>query len=205
MKNIHRSFLSITIFAVAIFVGVASTSAQIVFKRNQQVTRTEQPKADTWTPLPAAARAGSITAKVVWSKALGLPPMYPGASETYAKPCGLLIISVSNMRERIRVSEGGEVATDRSTGAQVYVCNYTFEGLPKDQQLRVTASFLDTRVWETAPWISVYSADGAVPAAGQVRVLDGGRIVTLTDAQSTVNVDFTIRYETPRRQPIKFF
>jgi hypothetical protein len=205
MKRINRYFSLITISATALlFTGTAS--AQFVFRRNAPVVRTEQsqPQADTWKPLPAAARAGSITAKVVWSRTLGLPPKYPGASEPYPMPCGLLIISISNMRERIKASEGGTLTTDRSTGAQNYVCSYVIEGLPKDQELRITAVFLDLRVWETAPWITTDGAEGVAPGAGQIRVLNGARRLTITDAEPTVNVDFSLSYETPRR-PIKFF
>ncbi len=204
MKNINRYFLLVNICAIALFLG-GTASAQIVFKRNSSVVSTQtqpQPQADTWKPLPAVGRAGSVTAKVVWSEALGLPPMYPGASEASPTPCGLFIISVSNQRERIKASEGGTFTTD--TGTQNYVCSYTIEGLPKGQDLRVTANFLDSRLWETAPWIPDFSADGAVPGAGQIRVLIGARIEMLTDAKPAVNVDFSVRYETPRR-PIRIF
>jgi hypothetical protein len=185
--------------------AAGTASAQIVFKRNTNVVRTgTQLQADTARPLPASATTGSITATVTWSKALGLPPAYPGASETTALPCGSFVIAVSNERERIKSSEGGAVGVERNTGGEQYVCQYTLEGLPKGQELRIDAVFIDTRVWETYPWISVFGTEGVAPGQGQIRDLDGGRRLVLTDAEPTANVDFRVQYVTPRR-PIRIF
>lgn len=202
MKSSYRFCLYVIILAAAFLLRVEATQAQVVFKRNLPVVKTEsQPQANTWKSPPVSSVTGSITVTVTWDKAFGLPPMYPGAKETYPMPCGLFVIAVANETERIKTSEGGTLTTENGPAGR-YICTYVIDGLPKVQELRVTPSFVDLRVWETYPWLLVYSGGDTAPPSGSYRFLDGFGRVTLTDAEPTVNINFTVRY---KRIPIKMF
>jgi hypothetical protein len=76
-----------------------------------------------------------------------------------------------------------------------YACTYTVAGLPKDTSLLMTVEFVDTRTFDTTPWLSVYSADGlSAPPSGSVRVFTGGGGVMLTNDQPNGRIDFSIGY-----------
>lgn len=192
MKRSCFVFLISVLFAAA---ANAQTAVGRTSNRTHRVVR----RAETQKPLQAPASAGRVNVRVVWNKIFGLPPAYPGASEAYASPCGLFVISVHTVREEVRSSASGTFAVERADGFERYVCSYILEALPKNERLAVIATFPDSRDLETAPWISVRSSEGAMPGIGQERVLNGARVITLTDQVAIASVAFRVQYETPRQ------
>jgi hypothetical protein len=188
---------SIAFLIVSFFLATADARAQVTVRRasnsghaNRAATRTEAKMR-----LPSPSLAGTVHIKVVWNKIFGLPPAYLGASEAYPSPCGLFIISIYNMGGKVVSSERGTFTTERTEGFERYVCSYIVEALPKNERLAVTATFPASRDLETVPWISVLDA---MPGIGQERVLNGARVITLTDELAMANIAFRLQYETPR-------
>lgn len=208
MKDIYRHVLSIVIFTIALFAGVLTASAQIIFKRSggPVVAAQTQPQTqnDTWKPLPASAVGGSVTVTVNWNRTLGLPPAYAGSREAHRSPCGLIVVSVLNRserRDRVKVSSVGTFTTEDVVGVRFsgfyYACTYKLEGLPKDQDLGVRVSFANTGTWDTTPWISNYTGFGeAAPSEGQTRIFAGPGELRLTDQEPTKFLRFSINYST---------
>jgi hypothetical protein len=191
---------SIAFLIVSFFLATGAARAQVTVRRaanaghaNRAATRTEAKMR-----LPSPSLAGTVHIKVVWNKIFGLPPAYLGASEAYPSPCGLFIISIYNMGGKVVSSERGTFTTERTEGFERYVCSYTVEALPKNERLAVTATFPASRDLETVPWISVLDDVGAMPGIGQERVLNGARVITLTDELAMANIAFRVQYETPR-------
>ena len=57
-------------------------------------------RTETRTPLPHPPPVGTVNIRVVWNEIFGLPPAHTGG--TYPSPCGLFVVSIYNVREKVR-------------------------------------------------------------------------------------------------------
>lgn len=202
MAIISRSLIS---FCILLVVGAASVSAQVLYKRGEYKRQVpEQPSPQIETRVDPNAIAGTVEGTIRWSQVIGLPPMYPGASEPYPAQCGLIVILAKKtvghagsfgQFEVVGRANSCPVSPGITNTRRGYGCSYTINGLPKETSLLITAEFIDTRTFDTEPWISALTQNGrSQPPAGSERVFTGGGSVTLTNDRPTATIDFGIGY-----------
>src|SRR5690349_21146147 len=94
---------SLVFLLISVLLGAATATAQVVGKRASikgQASRMAK-RTETHTPMPVTPSVGTVNIRVVWSEIFGLPPAFAGASVANPSPCGLFVVSVYNVREKV--------------------------------------------------------------------------------------------------------
>lgn len=142
---------------------------------------------------------GTITAETRWRTEYGVLRDNPTSTSTSA-PCRAF-----SYKATMRTSLGNAVVigphhvNDSLVTDQpgYYICRYTFNSLPLNQEITLSASVDDFPALGSESWIN---GSEAQPPPGNHRTLVGGRSVTLTRDESNVTVKFEMTYA-PIRSP----
>lgn len=205
MNKINRFAIIGAALTTALLLTETASAQLVVTRRKAPVMSTEQPqpRVEPAKQLPEAAFAGTIRGTISWPLSQGLPPMYLGATEPYALPCGLIAIraEAKNASGRHEIIASVSSTRAKPEDVETLVCNYEIASLPLDKEIHIWAEFLDYQLFNSR-WISNQTEDGFVTLpSGYSRTFIGEVHLTLTRTTSTSERNFTLgrsrRWGTP--------